>query len=138
MKDKNEKAKRLDGATTRLSSEEVNRKAKNKKTNDMSETQMVDASAVKAGGKRNKKNKKGKDGKKKKLKFRERHPRIATIIRIILLLILLAIIIFAGIIFGALWGGFNFFDLLSDDYKIDLESLVIKSENSYIYDAERK
>ena len=78
---------------------------------------------------------KGKN-KKKKLKFKDKHPRIATLLKILLVLILLIIIICAGIFFGALWGGFNFFDLLSDDFKIDLKSLVVSSENSYIYDAD--
>ena len=136
MKDKKEKAKRAantDGRTTRLSSEEVNRKAKNKKVNDMSKTQVLGRDDINAA---NGKNKKAKKEKKKKLKFRQKHPRIVTIIRIILLLILLFIIICAGIFFGALWGGFNFFDLLSDEYKIDLKSLVVGSENSYIYDAD--
>jgi penicillin-binding protein 1A len=118
--------------TRRLSSEEVNKKAKSKKAskNASNATQVVgkvDSSKVK--------NKKGKEKKKKK-KFKEKHPRIATIIRIILILILLFIIICAGIFFGALWGGYNFFDLLGDDYKIDIDELVVGYENSIVYDAD--
>jgi len=134
MKDKKENVKKAEvNYTTRLSSEEVSRKAKNKKVNNMSSTHVISKEDAEKLDKKIKKN--GKE-KKKKVKFKQKHPRIATIIRIILILILLFIIICAGIFFGALWGGFNFFDLLSDEYKIDLESLVVGSENSYIYDAD--
>ena len=137
MKDKKEKSKKVDKeATTRLSSNEVNKKARNKKVDDMSKTQVIGKSDLNSETKKNKKAKNKKDSKKKKLKFKDKHPRITTIIRILLVLILLAIIICAGIFFGALWGGFNFFDLLSDDFKIDLQELVVGSENSYIYDAD--
>ena len=136
MKDKKEKSKKVSSATTRLSSEEINKKAKNKKTDDLSKTQVVGKVDASTASKKNKKNKNGKETKKKKLKFKQKHPRIATIIRIFLVLIMLLIIICAGIFFGALWGGFNFFDLLSDDFKIDMESLVVGSENSYVYDAD--
>ena len=137
MKDKKEKARRVaDSATTRLSSEEVNKRAKSKKVKDMSKTQVIGKDVIDATNKKGKKTQKSKDSKKKKLKFGQKHPRIATIIKIILVLLLLFIIICAGIFFGALWGGFNFFDLLSDDFKIDLESLVVGSENSYVYDSE--
>ncbi len=133
MRERKEKAKRATekGATTRLSSDEVNRRARNKRSDDMSKTQVVGKVNVSSTTKKSKK-----EGKKKKLKFRDKHPRISTIIRIFLLLIVLFIIICAGIFFGALWGGFNFFDLLSDDFKIDLKSLVVSSENSVIYDSE--
>ncbi len=125
MSDEKEDKKK---ATRRVSSEEVNKKARNKKTkNSNAETQVV--------GKVNAKNGKNKkeNGKKKK-KFKERHPRIATIIKIIIILIVLLIIIFAGILAGALWGGYNFFDLLGNDYKIDMDDLVIPYENSTAYD----
>ena len=132
MKDKKEKAEKAKvNHTTRLSTEEINRKAKNKKVKDFSKTQIVGKEITETVNKKDKKT-----GKKKKQKFKQKHPRIATIIKIILILILLFVIICAGIFFGALWGGFNFFDLLSDEYKIDLESLVVSSENSYIYDAD--
>jgi hypothetical protein len=104
------------GKTRRLNSEEIEKKAKNKRVKASSETQVV--------GKVNT-NKNSKKQKKKKKKFKERHPRIATIFRIILILILLCIIALAGIIAGAIWGGYNFFDLLGDDYKIDVTDLVV-------------
>lgn len=131
MKEKKEKKakKNISNKTTRLSTEEVNKKAKNQKGKDLSQTQIIGKTQV-DGKVKNKKEK------KKKTKFSKKHPRIATIIKIFFILLILLIIIGAGIIFGAIWGGFNFFDLLSDDFKIDLESLVVGSENSYIYDAD--
>ena len=98
MKDKKEKAKRVaSGETTRLSSEEINKKTRNKKAKDMSKTQVIGKEVIDATNKKSKKTKREKDNKKKKQKFSQRHPRIATIIKIILLLLLLLIIICAGI-----------------------------------------
>ena len=114
-------------STRRLNSEEVNRKAKNKKTNASSETQVVDKVSS-----RNSKTK----SKKQKKKFRDKHPRIVTFFKIILLLIVLLIIICAGIVAGAIWGGFDVFDLLGSDYTINMEDLVIEYENSNVYDAD--
>ena len=116
-------------ATRRVSSDEINKKVKkgkrkNRKTG--TETQVVGRITESKGSKKKK-------GKKKK--FKERHPRIATIIRIFLILIILAIIIIAGIFAGAIWGGYNLLDFLGDEYKIDLSELAIK-ENSIVYDAE--
>ena len=132
--------------TTRLSSEEVNKQARNLKVDDLSKTQIINREDLEAVNNKNDKTKtktksskkdvKNNGKKKKKLKFKDKHPRIATIIKIFLILLLLLVIIGAGIIFGALWGGFNFFDLLSDDFKIDLKDLVVGSENSYVYDSE--
>lgn len=129
--------------TTRLSSEEVNKQARNKRVDDMSKTQIINREEFDSVNSDNKKTKnkdskkdKKNQKKKKKLKFKDKHPRIATIMKIFLILLLLLIIIGAGIIFGALWGGFNFFDLLSSDFKIDLKDLVVGSENSYVYDSE--
>jgi len=133
MKDEKENSKEFDSKTTRLSSEEVNKKAKNVKVNDMDKTQVL-GKEVMESTKKEKKKKKDKKEKKKKLKFKDKHPRIVTLIKIFFILIILVIIIFVGIFLGALWGGFNFFDLLSDEYKIDIEKLVVGSENSYIYD----
>ena len=119
-------------ATRRVSSDEINKKVnktkkKGKRTKASSETQVIGkVNATKT----TKKNTKG-----KKKKFKERHPRIATIIRIFIIMIILLIIIIAGIFAGAIWGGYNFLDLLGDEYKIDLADLVIK-ENSIVYDAE--
>lgn len=117
--------------TQRLNTDELNKKAKNKKTKASSETQVVG----KINAETKTKQEKGKKDSKKKKKFKERHPRIATIIRIFLILILLFIIIVAGIIAGAMWGGYDFLELLGDDYQIDIEDLVIKYENSTIHDS---
>ena len=123
--------------TRRLNTDELNKKTKNKNTKTSSETQVV--SKIKDDPKnkneKNKKEKNKKDSKKKK-KFKERHPRIATIFRIILILIILFIIIVAGIVAGAMWGGYDFFELLGEDYSIDIEDLVIQYENSSLYDSE--
>ena len=127
MEKKKEDKKR---ATRRVSSEEINKrvtKGKRRRAKTSSETQVV--------GKVNSSKNDGKKVKVKKKKFKERHPRIATIIKIFILLILLCIIIAAGIVAGAVWGGFNFLDLLGDEYKIDISELVIK-ENSIVYDAD--
>ena len=110
-------------ATRRVSSNEINKKTRKRKTKTGTETQVV--------GKVSESKKK--NGKKKK--FKERHPRIATIIKIFIILIIVAIIALAGIFAGAIWGGYNFLDLLGDEYKIDLSELAIK-ENSIVYDAE--
>ena len=118
--------------TKRLNTDELNKKAKNKNTKASSETQVVGKIN---GDSKKKKSKNQKDPKKKK-KFKERHPRIATIIRIILILIILCIIIVAGIIAGAMWGGYDFFELLGEDYQIDIEDLAIKYENSTLYDGD--
>lgn len=119
--------------TKRLSTDEVNKKAKSKKTGTSSETQVIGKINPDEKIKDTKKNKKEKE---KKKKFKERHPRIATIFRIILILIILCIIIVAGIIAGAMWGGYDFLELLGDDYKINIDDLVIKYENSSFYDAD--
>lgn len=117
-------------ATRRVSSDEINKKVnkrKRRKASASSETQVL--------GKVNTTKVAGKKTKGKKKKFKERHPRIATIIKIFILLIILLIIIAAGIVAGAIWGGFNFLDLLGDEYKIDITELVIK-DNSVVYDAD--
>lgn len=119
-------------ATRRLNTDEVNKKAKTKKTKTSSETQVVGKVNVNSASQASKNNSKKNKGKKKK--FKEKHPRIATILKIFLILIILLIIICAGIFAGALWGGYNFFDLLGDDYKIDISDLAIKYENSIVYD----
>ncbi len=118
-------------STRRLNTDEVNKKAKNKRTSN-GETQVVGKVDISSKGKKNKKS----NGKKKK--FKERHPRIATMIKIFIILIVLVVIIIAGIFAGAMWSGYNFFDLLGDDYKIDISDLVIEYENSIVYDISRK
>lgn len=121
--------------TQRLNTDELNKRAKNKNTRISSETQVVGKIVDDKNMKKNK-NKKDKNGNKKKKKFKERHPRIATIFRIILILIILCIIIVAGVIAGAMWGGYDFLELLGDDYKINMEDLTIKYENSSFYDGD--
>lgn len=135
-KKKKVKTSKVKEETRRLSTEEVNRKSKTKKTNPMGETQIVGRISDRDGinGRREKAS--SKKDKKKKKKFKYRHPAIATIIKLFFILLLLLIIIAAAIFFGALWGGFNFFDLLGDDFKITKEELVVRSENSIIYDSE--
>jgi len=125
-------------ATRRLNIDELNKKSQNKKISGSSETQVIGKVKPKANNEKTKKGDKNKknNSKNKKKKFKERHPAIATIIRIILILIILFIIIVAGIFCGALWGGYNFFDLLGDDYKINMDDLVIQYENSIVYDAD--
>ncbi len=65
---------------------------------------------------------------KERKKFKYKHPMASTIIKTILLLIILAIIIAAGIFVG------NFYGSLGEDLKISEADLVIKYENSYVYD----
>ena len=66
-----------------------------------------------------------KSGKKK---FRYRHPRIATIIRIALIVLILLTIIGIAIAIGSVYGFFG------DELKISKEDLVLKYENSIVYD----
>ena len=55
MKDKKEKTRRVaDSATTRLSSEEVNKRAKSKKVKDMSKTQVIGKDVIDATNKKGK------------------------------------------------------------------------------------
>ena len=65
---------------------------------------------------------------REKKKFKYKHPRIATIIKVFFLLVIIGIIIFAGIFAGNLYGS------LGDDLKIEKDELVIKYDNSYVYD----
>jgi penicillin-binding protein 1A len=66
-----------------------------------------------------------KSGKKK---FRYRHPRIATIIRIALIVLILLTIIGIAVAIGSVYGFFG------DELKISKEDLVLKYENSIVYD----
>lgn len=129
-----------DMSTRRLNTDEINKKTRSQKskTKTSDETQVVSKLSKKSTKKSSTKKstnteKLQKKSTTKKKKFKERHPRIATIIRIILILIVLFFIIIGGIIAGAAWGGYNFLDLLGDDYKIDMKDLVIKYENSTVY-----
>ena len=65
---------------------------------------------------------------KEKRKFKYKHPRAATTIKIIILLLFVSIIIAAGVFAGNLYGS------LGEDLKIEKEELVIKYDNSYVYD----
>ena len=64
----------------------------------------------------------------KKIKFKDKHPRIATAIKIGIIACILLVIIGAGILVGAFYGVFG------DELKISEEDLVIKFENSTVYD----
>ena len=64
----------------------------------------------------------------KKIKFKDKHPRAATIIKISIIVAILLGIIGAGILVGAFYGVFG------DELKISEEDLVIKFENSTVYD----
>ena len=68
-----------------------------------------------------------KSGKKK---FKYRHPRIATIIRILIVVLFLAIVIGGAIAAGTVFG------LFGDELKISKDDLVLKYENSIVYDAD--
>ena len=65
-----------------------------------------------------------------KVKFKDKHPKLSKAIKITILVLILVIIIGAGILVGAFVGIFG------DELKIDEASLVIKHENSTVYDAD--
>lgn len=93
--------------------------------NDKNETKRVRTSDL------NKKPKKRtKKSKNEKIKFKDKHPKAAKAIKIGLLVFILLIIISAGVLVGAFVGIFG------DELKIDESSLVIKHENSTLYDAD--
>lgn len=72
---------------------------------------------------------KKKDSKKdKKVKFKDKHPKAAKAIKIGILVFVLLLIIGAGILVGAFYG------IVGEELKISKESLVIKHENSTVYD----
>ena len=91
------------------------------------QTKRVRSSDIKK--KNNTKSKKvaSKDG-GKKIKFKDKHPRAATGIKIAIIVCILLVIIGAGILVGAFYGVFG------DELKISEEDLVIKYENSTVYD----
>jgi penicillin-binding protein 1A len=107
------------GETRRYKTTSSNKRAK--KSSKNSSTQVVRTATTKnIASEKFKKN-----GKKK---FKYRHPRIATCIKIFFIVLMLLIIIGAGILVG------TFFGLFGDDLKISEEDLVIKFENSTVYD----
>lgn len=85
-------------------------------------------SNVKTQKPKNTKHKKESNG--KKVKFKDKHPRIATGIKIGIVVLILCIIIGAGILVGTFYG------LVGDELKISEESLVVGYENSTVYDAD--
>ena len=123
----------------------VKRKKKtssNKKNSDKTRIMsLLDEEPKKKTIKRKKKSGSGKDkGSRKvtkkdktrtksgKKKFRYRHPRIATIIRIAIIILILVAIIGGAIAAGTVFGFFG------DELKISKEDLVLKYENSIVYD----
>ena len=114
-----------DGQTRRYKTNSSGSK-KPKKQLNKEETRVIGTDKVKNAKKTSSKNPKtDKNGKKK---FKYRHPRIATCIKIFLIVLMLLIIIGGGIIAG------TFFGLFGDELKITEEELVIKAENSTVYD----
>ena len=71
-----------------------------------------------------------KAGKGSKVKFKDKHPKAATGIKIGLVVLMLLIIIGVGVLVG------TFFGIFGDELKISEEDLVIKFENSTVYDKE--
>ena len=65
---------------------------------------------------------------KMKRKFRYKHPRIWTFIKIFFITVFLAIVIGVGVLVG------SFYTTLGEDMKISKDDLVIKYDNSYVYD----
>lgn len=96
----------------------VNRK-KNISSRDVKDTKRGKRKVVKKDKTRTRSGKK---------KFKYRHPRIATIIRIILIVLILLTIIGIAIAIGSVYGFFG------DELKISKEDLVLKYENSIVYD----
>ena len=117
-----------DGQTRRYKTNSTGSK-KAKKQLNKEETRVIGTDRVKNAKKATSKNskdpKKDKNGKKK---FKYRHPRIATCIKIFFIILMLLIIIGGGIVAG------TFFGLFGDELKITEEELVIKAENSTVYD----
>ena len=115
-----------DGETRRYKTNSSNSKKAKKQVNK-EETKVIGTDKVKnsKNAKNTKNSKKDKNGKKK---FKYRHPRIATCIKIFLIVLMLLIIIGGGILAG------TFFGLFGDELKITEDELVIKAENSVVYD----
>lgn len=117
-----------DGETRRFKTEEVNRRAKKPVSKD--ETQVIKTDKIqRAKSSKNSRNAKNpKTDKNGKKKFKYKHPRIATCIKIFFIILMLLIIIGGGILAG------TFFGLFGDELKINESELVIKFENSTVYD----
>ena len=91
-------------------------------------TKRVSSSDIKRKTKTKSKKTDGKVSTGKKIKFKDKHPRIATAIKISIIAFILIGIIGAGILVGAFYGVFG------EELKISEEDLVIKYENSTVYD----
>lgn len=91
-------------------------------------TKRVSSSDIKRKTKIKSKKTDGKVSTGKKIKFKDKHPRIATAIKISIIAFILIGIIGAGILVGAFYGVFG------EELKISEEDLVIKYENSTVYD----
>jgi len=99
-------------------------------SNDNNETKRVRTSNLNRKVKSKAKNSKSKNENGKKIKFKDKHPKASKAIKIGLIVFLLLIIIGSGILVGA------FFGVFGEELKISEESLVIKHENSTVYDAD--
>lgn len=77
---------------------------------------------------KNVKTAKKKSNSSKKVKFKDKHPKAATGIKIGLVVLMLLVIIGMGILVG------TFFGVFGDELKISKEDLVIKFQNSTVYD----
>ena len=99
--------------TKRVRSSDIKKNTKKIKTKTTTKTVTTKAVENKGG---------------KKIKFRDKHPRAATAIKISIIAIILLVIIGAGILVGAFYGVFG------SELKIEEKDLVIKLENSTVYD----
>ena len=111
-------SKKENDKTLRFKTDAVNKKSK-KKSKRSAETQVLRTNVT------NKNPKYKKNGKKK---FKYSHPRVVTCIKIFLVILMLVLIIGGGIVAGTFLGVFG------DELKINESELVIKFENSTMYD----
>ena len=132
-------------STRRVRTVKRKKKTTSKKNSNNDKTRIMslldDEPAKKTIKRKKKKVKVGKDKANKKVtkrdktrtksgkkKFKYRHPRIATIIRILIILVILGAIIGGAIAAGTVLGFFG------DELKISKDDLVLKYENSIVYD----
>ncbi len=80
--------------------------------------------------KKNQKEAKKNQNNGKKVKFKQKHPKLMVLIRIIILLIVLVTVIGAGIFAGLIFGVFG------DDFSISKDELIISESNSIIVDTD--
>ena len=103
-----------DDKTKRVSSSELNKKAKKTKKSKKTKKPSVNKTSKTANG--------------KKQKFKVRHPKAATAIKIGIIAAIVLAIIGGGVLIG------TFFGLFGDELKISESDLVIKFKNSTVYD----